>query len=176
MTSRVFPSTARSTLLVAMGAVFGFLAVSSSPAIAATPRVPFTFDPAPGSQLVPIMANVVPGDATGTLTFRLDQVAIGSPVPIVAGAAQSIPVDIPEQSFMISVDYSGDANYEPITVSTNYDIRPEAEEPAPAALATPARDEIVRTGPEDLPMSLLAAALIGVGFVLLRSGRVTGRT
>lgn len=174
MSNRVLPSTARSMLLVAMGAVFGFLAVSSSPAIAATPRVPFTFDQAPGPKLVPIMATVVPPDATGTLTFKLDQVAVGPPVPIVAGAAQSIPVDIPDQkSFMISIEYSGDTNYEPITVSGIFDFIPE--EAGPAAQATPARDKIVRTGPENLPISLLAAALIGVGFMLLGAGRAADR-
>jgi hypothetical protein len=174
MSNRGFPSTARSMLLVSMGAVFGFMAVSSSPAFAATPWVTFTVDRGPGPQLVPIQATVVPADATGTLTFRLDQAVVGGPVAIVAGAAQSAPVDIPDQqSMMISVEYSGDANYEPVTAVTNYDFAPE--EPAPAAQARPARDEIVRTGPESFPLSLLAAALIGVGFVLLRRGKVADR-
>jgi hypothetical protein len=174
MSNRVFPSTARSMLLVSLGAVFGFMAVSSSPAIAATARVTYTVDRAPGPQLVPIQATVFPADATGTLTFRLDQAVVGGPVAIVAGAAQSAPVDIPDQqSMMISVEYSGDANYEPVTVATNYDFAPE--EPAPAGEARPARDEIVRTGPETFPMSLLAAALIGAGFVVLRAGRTADR-
>lgn len=177
MPNRVFPTTVRSMLLVSMGAVFGFMAVSSSPAIAATPRVTFTFDQAPGPQLVPIQATVVPADATGTLTFRLDQAVVGGPVVIVAGAAQSAPVDIPDQqSITISVEYSGDANYEPITVFTSYDFRPE-EPPPPAppaatAAAPPAPvRELVRTGAEDLWMALVAAALIGAGCVLLRPGK-----
>lgn len=180
MSNRVLPSTARSMLLVAIGAVFGFLAVSSSPAMAATPRVTFTFDQAPGPKQVPILATVVPPDATGTLTFRLDQVAVGALVPIVAGAAQSIPVDIPDQkSFMISVEYSGDTNYEPITVSTFYDFIPE--EPAPASPAPPAAGqpaparELVRTGSVDAWISLIAAALIAFGGMLLRAGKLANR-
>lgn len=181
MPNRMVPSLSRSVLLLALGAVFGFLAVSSSPAIAATARVTFTFDPAPGPQPVPITGTVVPADATGTLTFKLDQVAVGAPVPIVAGAAQSQPVDIPDRkSFSISVEYSGDANYEPIAAITNYDFIPEEPPPAPpaapaAASPQPPVREIVRTGPEDGWMSLVAAVLIGAGFALLRAGRVADR-
>lgn len=177
MPNRVFPSTARSTLLVAMGAVFGFLAVSSTPAMAATARLSFTFDRAPGPQLVPIMATVVPADATGTLTFKLDQVAVGAPVPIVAGAAQSVPVDIPDRkSFSITVEHSGDANYEASAASTFFDFIPEEPSPAPAPAAAPAGGkELVRTGSEDLWVWLLAAAVIGVGFLLARAGKAASR-
>jgi len=84
-------------LLLALGAVFGFLAVSSNPAMAATARVTFTFDRASGPQLVQIVVTMVPAGATETPTFQLDQVGAGAPVPIVAGTAQSPPVDIPDQ-------------------------------------------------------------------------------
>lgn len=182
MPNRVLPSVSRSMLLLALGAVFGFLAVSSDPALAATPRVTFTVAPSQEAQLVSISATVVPPDATGTLTFKLDQNIVGSPVAIVAGSAQSSLVDLPDQaSFSISVEYSGDANYEPITVSTIYDFRPE--EPAPPSPAAPAAPHpapvrektLVRTGTEDLWMSLLAAALIGAGLVLLRAGKAIKR-
>jgi hypothetical protein len=175
MPNRLLPSLSRSMILIALGAIFGFLAVSSSPAMAATARLTLTFDRAAGTQPVPISATVVPADATGTLTFKLDQVALGPPVPIVAGAAQSVPVDIPDQkSFSISVEYSGDANYEPVAVSTIYDVIPEAPPPASAA-PTPVR-ELVRTGNGDMTWTmLLAAALLGLGFALVRAYKAAPR-
>lgn len=181
MPNRLVPIVSRSVILLALGAVFGFLAVSSNPAVAATPLVRFTFAGAAGPEPAPIVATVTPPDATGTLTFRLDQVVIGGPVAIVDGAAQSTPVDIPDQtSFMVSVEYSGDANYEPITAVTNFDFYPDEPPPAPpapapAASPVPPAREIVRTGFEDLRLWLLAAALLGAGSLLLRAGRVADR-
>lgn len=53
MSNRLLPSLSRSMILIALGAIFGFLAVSSSPAIAATASGTLPFDHTP----IPIVAR-----------------------------------------------------------------------------------------------------------------------
>ncbi|HEX2178606.1 MAG TPA: Ig-like domain-containing protein [Actinomycetota bacterium] len=154
------------------------LAPAVEPSLA-TPRIEFRSDPAEGGTIV--TATVHPADATGTVRFKLDNNYVGSPVPLVDGTARSLPMAIPAQtSHQLSVEYSGDARYQPITVSTHYDWWPEDPAPAPfpapnpAAPAQPPAVErpgtLVRTGSESMLLAVAAAALIGLGLVLTRLG------
>jgi hypothetical protein len=180
------PVRAALTFLLMGGAVLLAPAAHSlAPAVEpslATARIEFRSDPAEGGTIV--TATVHPADATGTVRFKLDNNYVGSPVPLVDGTARSLPMAIPPQtSYQLSVEYSGDARYQPITVSTHYDWWPEDPAPAPSP-ATPAPNPaapaqppaverpgtLVRTGSESMLLALAAAALIGLGLALTRLG------
>jgi hypothetical protein len=147
----------------------------------------FTYDQTPGPHLVPIVATVTPSDATGTVTFRLDDVDVGTDVPLVNGTAQSIPVDIPDgKSYSILVSYSGDAFYSGSAAAVHSDVEESAPEPSPTVAAastapapvpevSPAATKVkvlARTGSETMPLAGLAAFLFVAGFAMLRAGQL----
>lgn len=155
-------------------------------------HISLSYDQTPGPQLVPIIATIDPPDATGTVQFELDYVPIGFPVTVVAGRAESLPVDIPDRaSYWITANYSGDDNYLPVSAGLHVDWRPDLTEEEAAAVAAaagvtaaptptpmgpsplPASSKprtLPRAGSETIPLALLASAVLGTGFVLLRKG------
>lgn len=150
-------------------------------------HISLSYDQTPGPQLVPIIATIDPPDATGSIVFRLNGTQVGPAVFLVAGRAESIPVDFPEPgvSYSIGYEYSGDDNYQAILWQLISDWRPESPEEQPVAAASPApapptsapvpspakKKTLPRTGSDPIPMALLAVALIGCGCVLVRAGR-----
>lgn len=65
---------------------------------------------------VTLTATVSAADASGTVTFKKDGVAVGSPAPVTGGAAtvQVSSLD-PATAYSFTADYSGDSTYNPST-------------------------------------------------------------
>jgi hypothetical protein len=59
------------------------------------------------------VATTGAGAPTGTVQFRLDGASFGAPQPLVAGAARLTTSALPAGNHLVTVNYGGDANYQP---------------------------------------------------------------
>jgi LPXTG-motif cell wall-anchored protein len=110
-------------------------------------------------------ATVVPNMATGAVQFKVDGVNLGGPVPLVEGVARSESHSGTRLgSKAITADYSGDANFNPSSVT----VKGRAT-PGPAAQDKPGI--LPRTGAGSMALGLAAMVLIGTGSVLVHRSR-----
>jgi hypothetical protein len=91
--------------------------VSSTPAIATTSTLTSSVTSLSTLQTVVFTASVAPaaGSATsaptGSVTFLLNGVALGSPVVLRTGQASTAPISLPAGTGVVSAVYSGDSNF-----------------------------------------------------------------
>jgi hypothetical protein len=141
----------------------------ATPTLAAEPD-----DPTVQSGLTPTVRAMVPGDATGSVTFTVAGDAVCDEVPVTAGEAVcDLPASLPVGPVNVEVSYSGDANYTSAVTSVALQVTPP---PGPTVAVTGTNKALYVRHDGDTTWTNLSGELIAapsVAVVTSGAGHVT---
>jgi hypothetical protein len=100
-----------------------FSITSGSTTTPTTTNVISSLNPSIYGQSTTFTATVTPSDATGTVQFRIDGTAFGSPVSLSGGTAASGSIaTLTAGNNPVTAEYSGDTDYDPSTGATSQTV------------------------------------------------------